>query len=470
MTNFLLSLQQRYSGRQMSSWLRPSLVLLILAASYLLGRRATLDSIFMLIGLIGALIFIRMPILAVIPLVISAFLVRYEIGTGTQTTLNPVILLIATLIGLWVMHMLVLQRRIYLYPSRVIAPIFAFSIIALLSFIAGQLPWFSFATQVSLAAQIGGLMLFLLSTGAFLWISQYMNDVKWLQWMVWLFLSIGGFYILGNLLVGDRIGRLIVSDSTGSVTWLWLVALSSSQAIFNKQLKQRERVLLGLLTFFTLLAGWRNRQWASGWIPASIALVVVIFFINWRLGIFTGLFVGIAFIYLNPESAQEFFTRDQYSLYTRQEAWKILLGQIARVSPILGLGPSNYYNYTPLFSILGYYVRFNSHNQYVDLIAQVGFLGLIAYLWIFGEVAWLGWKLKDKAAEGFEKAFVIGALGGVAGTLASGMFGDWVIPFVYNIGITGYRSSVFTWLFMGGLLVIERMVNERSKAAQVAGN
>jgi hypothetical protein len=49
------------------------------------------------------------------------------------------------------------------------------------------------------------------------------------------------------------------------------------------------------------------------------------------------------------------------------------------------------------------------------------------------------------------------------------MLGDWIIPFVYNIGMTGFRASVFAWLFMGGLPVIERMVNERELKANQAG-
>ena len=340
--------------------------------------------------------------------------------------------------------------------------------IAIISFIAGQLPWFAFATQVSLIAQIGGVGLFLLSTGTFLWVSQHITELKWLRWLVWLFLGMGGVYILGNLLVGDRIGRLVVPDATGSMFWTWLVAMSASQAIFNKELKPRERLLVGAITFLTLLAGWRNRQWASGWAPAAVALIVVIFFVNWRVGIFAAILLGITFIFLNPETAKEFFSRDQYSLFTRQEAWRILMQEIVRVSPILGLGPANYYNYTPLFPILGYSVRFNSHNQYVDLIAQTGFLGLAIYLWFVAEIGWLGWKLKDRAAPGFEKAYVIGVLGGLAGTLVSGFLGDWVIPFVYNIGMTGFRASMFAWLFFGGLLVIERFVNQRSVSSPTA--
>jgi O-antigen ligase len=94
-------------------------------------------------------------------------------------------------------------------------------------------------------------------------------------------------------------------------------------------------------------------------------------------------------------------------------------------------------------------VRFNSHNQYVDLIAQTGFLGLVCFLWFFGAVGWLSWQLREKVPAGFARAYVYGAIGGVAGTLAAAAFGDWVIPFFYNINLGGFRASMLSWLFLG---------------------
>jgi O-antigen ligase len=146
---------------------------------------------------------------------------------------------------------------------------------------------------------------------------------------------------------------------------------------------------------------------------------------------------------------------NSYSLMTRLEAWRIVL-EIVKINPFLGLGPSNYYFYTPLFPILGYSVQFNSHNNYVDIIAQTGFLGLLCFFWLAGEIGLLGWNLRERVPQGsFARAYVYGALGGLAGSLAAAMLGDWLIPFVYNIGLAGFRASVLAWLFLGGLVVIE---------------
>jgi O-antigen ligase len=151
---------------------------------------------------------------------------------------------------------------------------------------------------------------------------------------------------------------------------------------------------------------------------------------------------------------------DVYSYSTRVEAWEIVLN-IAKASPIFGLGFGNYYWYTPLFLIRGWSIQFNSHNQYVDIIAQMGILGLLVFIWFFGELGNVGAKLLKVAPDGFTRGYVYGALGGIAGTLVASFFVDWALPFVYNIGFTGFRSSILAWLFMGGLISVQRLFDKK---------
>ena len=132
-----------------------------------------------------------------------------------------------------------------------------------------------------------------------------------------------------------------------------------------------------------------------------------------------------------------------------------------QVNPLTGLGPANYYWYAPLFPILGYSVRFSSHNNYLDIIAQTGLLGLLCFLWFIVAFSSLAWRLTKKLPEGFSRAYVIGALGGLAGSLIAGMLGDWVIPFVYNVGLSGMRASLLGWLFLGGVVAVEQMIRRQ---------
>ncbi len=40
------------------------------------------------------------------------------------------------------------------------------------------------------------------------------------------------------------------------------------------------------------------------------------------------------------------------------------------------------------------------------------------------------------------------------GTMVAAVLGDWVLPFVYNVGFNGFRASVLGWLFLGGLVAL----------------
>jgi len=74
----------------------------------------------------------------------------------------------------------------------------------------------------------------------------------------------------------------------------------------------------------------------------------------------------------------------------------------------------------------------------------------------------MGWQIRLKVEDGFERAFVYGALGGIAGTLVAGMLGDWIMPFVYNVGMEGFRSASLAWLFMGALVFVAQRYKEQA--------
>jgi len=235
------------------------------------------------------------------------------------------------------------------------------------------------------------------------------------------------------------------------------VALAFSQAVFNQRLHPVWRLVLSGLVMATFYVSIVVRFWTSGWLPPLVAVVVILGAAAPRLGLVTILGLGSMVALKAHEIINNFVVvgdNTRFTLTARLEAYRIV-SEIARVSPILGLGPANYYWYTPLFSLLGWHVKFNSHSQYVDLMAQTGLLGLACFFWFAWEVGRLGWQLRTQVPSGFVQAYVYGALGGLAGMLVAGILGDWVLPFVYNVGVVGLRSSMLGWLFLGALVFLE---------------
>jgi O-antigen ligase len=97
----------------------------------------------------------------------------------------------------------------------------------------------------------------------------------------------------------------------------------------------------------------------------------------------------------------------------------------------------------------------NSHNNWVDLFAQFGIVGLSLFVWLAIEIAYLGIKLRRTFANGFEAGYTNSMLAAWLAALVLMLFADWILPFVYNIGFPGFQASVLLWLFLGGLVVLE---------------
>jgi hypothetical protein len=454
---------EKISNAAIQKWSRVGIIALVLVLSVLIAliadNRLSLLGIAFFPALLVILLFIKQPAYGFLAIVFCAFLVPSPFGSGRNETLNTPILLVALLTALWLFVSIVNRREIRIVKSRVYLPLFVFFVITAISFVNGQILYYSFGRLAPLSAQIGGLLVFFLSGLAFLLIGNQVKETIWLQRLVWLFLGISAIYLIGRLShwTQNNIRPFFQYGSDASVFWIWLVAITASQLFVNKHIGRRWRVLLAITLFISFYVSyWLSSWWKSGWVPALVSLLVVLWFASPRLR-WVGVLLGFLFVVINIAGSESLILgSEDYSVLTRGEAWKIVI-EIGKVNPILGLGPANYYWYTPLFPILGYNSQFSSHNNYIDLYAQLGIVGLICFSWFATEIGMLGWRLKDRVPDGFPKAYVVGALAGLVGMLVTGLLGDWILPFIYNVGLHGFRSSVFGWLFLGGLVALEQI-------------
>lgn len=447
-------------------WLRWPFLLAVLftvsiAGAVLQGRTAV-AILGLLIGLpvalVGAYGLMRWTAAGLVLLMPANMLVPLSIGTGSGTSINATILVIFGMAGLWIFDMINNQRRIWLHRSRPIVPLLLMLVAATISFLGGQLPWFTVA-GASLSAQIGGLAIFFICALAFLLAAHQIRELRWLEWMTWAFVIVGTSFLLVRLVppLYRQGGRVFQYGSFSSQFWLWFIMITFSQAWLNTKLHKAWRLGLLVACVMALYAVVvLEFDWKSGWIPPLIGLAAMMGLYSWRL--FALGLIGGAFAL--PVAIARLIATDEYSYGTRLDAW-LILGEIIKVNPLLGLGPANYYWYTPLYAIRGYSVEFNSHNQYIDLLAQIGIIGTAVVVWFLAEIIWLAWKLKDRVPEGFARAYVYGALGGGIALAASGMLGDWFLPFVYNVGFVGMRSAILGWVFLGALVALEHMYPPR---------
>lgn len=412
----------------------------------------------LLLGLAVVIALVIQPGLGYLLIFVSGMWIPIE----GPSNINAAVLLVALMLGLWVADMIIVQRGFKIVASRVVLPVIVFLVISVLAFGMGQVPWFVFANQAPLDSQVGGFAIFVLCVGMLLMTPHILKEERWLQIIVWVFIGLCTIYMVFRALGISRIDDIYHRGfSANSMFWTWFIALTFSQVVFNTKLQPLIRAMLAgivLVTFFVAVTQAYN--WKSGWIPALLAAAILLALKFPRLLILS-IPVGMVGAYFVATGA---IGAEDYSWGTRLDAWRIVL-EISKVNPVLGLGFSNYYWYTPLFAIRGWAVNFNSHSQFVDLIAQVGIVGLLCFLWIFLEVGKLSWKLQKQLPNGFARAYTYGVFAGLIGSLMAAFLVDWILPFVYNIGFYGFRASILIWIFFGGLLSIEQMYLGTSKTS-----
>ncbi len=443
-------------------WVQFAIIVAITLASAIVSYWGSSRILTLLLVLLGGMVVIlallKEPNLGFILMLLGAMFVPFVGPSGV----NAAVAMVALMLCLWFLDILASKRKFQLVNSRLILSVVVFLWISVLAFGMGQVPWFTFANQAPLTAQAGGFAIFVLSAGALLLGAHVIQEERWLQIIVWTFVALAAVYIASRALMFSQIDRVYHwGFRNGSMFWTWLIALALSQAIYNNRIKTYFRILLVLLVLLTLYVSVVQAYgWKSGWLPPIVCITVILIVRFKRLTLWAipiGLFFAATIILTTVISS------DEYSWGTRIDAWAIVL-KISQVNPLLGLGFSNYYWYTPLFPIRGWAVSFNSHSQYVDLIAQVGILGLFCFVWIFLEVAWLSWRLARELPDGFSQAYAHGVLAGVIGTLFAGSLVDWILPFVYNIGFTGFRASILPWIFSGALVSLEGIYLGKAKS------
>lgn len=385
-----------------------------------------------------------------------AFPMEFRAGGVVVSSTLP---LAASLCGLWLLRSLITRDASGFDNSRIVVAAMAFMAATVVSFLAGQFPWFP-TSGAPFPAQVAELALFLLSICLFLAVGQQINRMSQLRWLVWVFVLTGAVTCVVQMTPAlSSIGRLATRPgSVGSLFWTWLVAMCVAHGLTNRELRWPARLaLLGLAALALAHGLIQVRSWASGWIPPLIAIGTMMI-VRWpRLTIGSAALALPLGLLLAGQFAPALMEEEAYSLSTRQEAWRVLW-QIAERSPVLGTGLANYYYYAENFSILGWYVPFISHNQYQDLLVQTGLVGLLAFAWFGLEAVWMSFRLSVQAPAGFPAAYGLGVLGGTVGSLSAGMLGDWIIPFYYNAGVIGFRSSLLFWVFIGGAFALRRMI------------
>lgn len=456
-----------FVDRQRNLLLRLGIVGAVLGAAALLGllmsnpRFEPLMLAVVPLAVVGAIVVVRYGRfeygLMLIPL--SAGLLNFvAISTGTQSRIVISLALSLGLFGLWLFRMLYEQRRLTVKPSPINWPVVVFVLVNILSYFWSVVfrdsilvVWGSFST-VQIAALVVNCMLPLLT----ILLLNKINDVRWLRALAWIMVGLGVVWVSGvalNLPL-DPLYR----NGTRGLFATWVVAAAFGLALFDEKLPWWVRAaLLGLVGAIVYRNFFQARIWVSGWLPMFAALGIILF-LRSRPVFFLAVLAACVYVAVNFDYfyADIFIANRDEGGLQRLSLWEKNLQHVAN-HPFFGMGPAGYAIYNVTYHPED---ARSTHNNYFDILAQTGVIGMAVFLWMLATFTWLGLRtfLKVHKRRDFHAAFVAIAVGGLGASIGAGMLGDWMIPFAYNQTIAGFDHASYCWLFVGGLAALAHLL------------
>lgn len=419
------------------------------------------------IGIAAILTLIR-PVMGLFGVVIAALLVPLEFGTGTAVSLNPVTLVVPALLLVWLIYIL---RTPAFSFARATAnlPLTLFLLASFLSIFVGNVLWHPAVPRPHnfLLVQLAQWGIFFISAIAFWLAANWVGSLKILQSLTICFLLIGCCF--GVLYVMPNAGTIASQITTFAFFrppfWILLAGLAGGQLLYNNQLRLPLRLLCLIgIVLPVLFAFVVNQESASTWTGVSITFAFL-FWTRWKalrpFVLLLLLALGLSGLLIN--TIYEFAGGEQEWVGSGESRLLLVERVIEETmqNPITGLGPAAYRPYTrtkPLSYGYAFWVdpQISAHNNYVDLFAHAGLLGLGLFLWFVWEWGRLGMRLYHQYSQGFAAGYVNGMLAVGIAMLGIMFLADWGLPFVYNIGFPGFQASVLVWLFMGGMVAVDQ--------------
>jgi len=443
-------------------------LLLLGMVTGMLIARGHLDPMLLLGGAVGAMGLVVWRRVGrfehgIVAIALTAGLLNFfTLPTGTESRIVISLLIAVALTGLWLLEMLVTTKRIALEPSPINKPLLAFVVVNVVAYLWSTLlrdplvfvP--SFFPLVQGAALLVNILLPLLA----LLVSNKIKEVAWLQRLAWIMVGLGVFKLVS--IQFNLPTEAMIDNGSRGVFVTWVGAMVYSQALFNEKLSLWKRLLL-----LALLAAWvywyfiKYVLWFSGWVPLMVACALITLMRSKKLFVAVALialvYVGINF---NFYSQKLYEAKVAQGDLQRLDLWQMNLEHVIQ-HPLFGMGPAGYTVYNMTYHPED---ARSTHNNYFDVLAQTGVVGLIAFIWMFIVFIRVGIRSFRALARrrDFEAAFASATLAGCIGALVSMMLGDWVLPFAYNQTIAGFDNAAYTWIFLGAMVSLYQMIKARS--------
>jgi O-antigen ligase len=306
-------------------------------------------------------------------------------------------------------------------------------------------------------------LIMIISPLAMLYVANFLRSTRVMKRMIW-YLMIYGAIVVGPVILGISLPKFI---NYGGQLSTWVPLLAFGQLVFNNQLKLWQRIFLAfaVLSWLYMLVGL-GFDWLSGWVPLMTGIVIQLIMRSRRFIIL--IVLGLAFfVATNMDFLESAFEEERtVSGDTRVGAANGALA-IAGKHFLFGTGPTGYYFYLTIYEDWTFQL---SHNNYVDILAQTGVVGFIAWLLMWGSIGWTVWRMFRKSrvvqVSGFERGLASSLTTCFMISMIVMALGDWVTPFTYTQTVAGLSYTIQHWLWAGMAIALYQIFKHRSLQAE----
>jgi hypothetical protein len=400
--------------------------------------------------------------LAPIVLMFAAAFTDFKFSTGTESTIVDGLALTCMFVAIWILRSLIVNKKLVLKPFPINVPLFGFIFTIPISIVWSILFRDPFVNtwNTFLVMQIATAIVMIMLPASFLIVGNFVRDIKTLKIIVVLLVIAGVFGFLYDY------GISPLRINTNGLFTMWIVGTSVGLALFNRKLPLFARGLLLLLAAIWIYYRFgQNISWLAGWLPSFSVLFILLFMRSKKMA-FALILLMIILVAVNAEFYEAALEDERSeSGYTRLAAWR-LNWSITREHILFGTGPGGYAAY-----LMSYHPTrgMATHSNYIDLIAQLGVVGIFFYVWFFVKLALMGYNLcrRLRGRYDFAEGLANVAFAGTVGCIVAMAFGDWLIPFPYTQSIGSFDYINYSWLLMGSTLVLDRLTKTDNTGLEV---
>lgn len=454
-------------------------LLLSMGLAVLMG----VPSLLPIAGLIGAvainlivLLFVRSEAALPLYLLVAGPSVALSLSSsGILSRLYLGNLLFFLLTFIWLIGKLLSQRKAgrWLLTPALLLPLLCIITIGVISIILSRLfpdpnvtysfPHSTTSIWVVNAAEVMiliGLPLFLVV------VPGVVHTTRHVRWVLVAYMIVGSLYALGTIfaaplglyskevILGVRRPQVFGEVSSGLGTMLVLFAcIALCRAFYTTT--RGARIIWGVLTAI-FSVGVIMTIGRESWIALFLAFltIVIIYTKNWKLP----LLVVIPLIPLVLVSgATNFYDPSHVYGVDRLVIWQDAI-TIWQHSPIIGIGAGNYQFFDIAY---GKDVVGIAHNQYLQVLAEMGVFGFVCLLWIMGATAWVSIRSFRQAKTALGKSLALAYLAYFVSIIFGGFFTSSFVPSAADGGGTAaFVSASYRWLLLGLVLSIPTWEDE----------